>query len=69
MSFLASGNFGDGKFTYQDKTYAFDIGGLGVGGFGMSRVLATGTVYNLSSGNGAGKSSHGSGGMISLRAA
>jgi hypothetical protein len=29
------------------RKYDFTVGGLGVGGFGISKMVATGTVYNL----------------------
>jgi hypothetical protein len=48
VAFIFSGNLGSGKLHYQGKTYEFDIGGLGVGGFGVSKIEATGTIYNLS---------------------
>ncbi len=47
VAFILSGNVGGGKLHYQGKTYPFSIGGLGVGGFGVSSIEATGTVYNL----------------------
>jgi len=47
VAFIFSGNVGGGKLHYQGKTYPFSIGGLGVGGFGISSINATGTVYNL----------------------
>ncbi len=47
VAFIGSGNLGGGKLTFNGKTYNFTIGGLGIGGFGVSRIKATGTVYNL----------------------
>ena len=47
IAFIGSGNLGGGKLTYQGKTYDFTIGGLGIGGFGISKIEATGDVYNL----------------------
>jgi hypothetical protein len=47
VAFIVSGNVGGGKLHYQGKTYPFSIGGLGIGGFGISSIDATGTVYNL----------------------
>ena len=47
VAFIFSGNVGGGKLHYNGKTYPFSIGGLGVGGFGVSSIDATGTVYNL----------------------
>lgn len=47
VAFIFSGNVGGGKLHYKGKTYPFSIGGLGVGGFGVSSIDATGEVYNL----------------------
>ncbi len=47
IAFLYSGNLGGGRLHYQGKTYEFTIGGLGVGGIGVSKIEATGEVYNL----------------------
>ena len=47
VAFIFSGNVGGGKLHYKGKTYPFSIGGLGVGGFGVSSIEATGEVYNL----------------------
>ncbi len=47
VAFIFSGNVGGGKLHYNGKTYPFSIGGLGVGGFGVSSIDATGEVYNL----------------------
>jgi hypothetical protein len=49
VAFLLSGNIGSGRIAFQGRTYSFSIGGLGVGGIGVSRLEATGTVYNLGS--------------------
>lgn len=49
IAFIFSGNVGGGKLNYGGKTYLFTIGGLGVGGFGISEINATGVVYNLNS--------------------
>ena len=49
VAFYASGNLGGGTLRFQNKDYPFTIGGLGVGGFGISKIEATGTVYNLKS--------------------
>lgn len=48
-AFIGSGSGGDGTLTYRGRAYAFDIGGLGVGGIGASTIDATGEVYNLKS--------------------
>ena len=49
IAFIGSGNLGGGKLTYEGKTYSFTIGGLGIGGFGISTIEASGEVYNLAS--------------------
>jgi hypothetical protein len=48
VAFLFSGNLGDGRLSYKGETRRFSIGGLGVGGIGLSRMEAVGEVYNLS---------------------
>ncbi|HXU87979.1 MAG TPA: DUF1134 domain-containing protein [Methylomirabilota bacterium] len=40
-------NWGDGKLLYQGKEYPFSISGLSVVDVGISKVTATGDVYNL----------------------
>ena len=47
VAFLGSGNLGGGTLTFQGRNYPFTIGGLGVGGIGVSSIKATGTVYGL----------------------
>jgi hypothetical protein len=47
VAFIFSGNVGGGKLHYKGKTYPFTIGGLGVGGIGVSSIEATGEVYDL----------------------
>ena len=47
LAFIGSGNLGGGRLQYQGNTYKFTVGGLGIGGFGVSKITATGTVYNL----------------------
>jgi len=47
LAFIGSGNLGGGQLQFQGKTYKFKVGGLGIGGFGVSKMTATGTVYNL----------------------
>ncbi|WP_395018628.1 hypothetical protein [Dongia sp.] len=49
IAFMGSANLGGGKLNFGGKTYPFTIGGLGIGGFGFSKIEATGTVYNLKS--------------------
>jgi hypothetical protein len=47
IAFIGSGNLGGGTLFYGGKQYDFAVGGLGVGGIGVSRMTATGVVYNL----------------------
>ena len=47
VAFIGSGGIGGGTLHYHGRSYRFSIGGLGIGGFGVSRMQATGTVYNL----------------------
>ena len=47
VAWIFSGNVGGGTLRYGGNTYPFSIGGLGVGGFGISKIEATGEVYNL----------------------
>jgi len=47
IAFIGSGNLGGGTLIVGGQKYSFSIGGLGVGGFGVSRMEAYGNVYNL----------------------
>jgi hypothetical protein len=47
VAFIGSGALGGGTLHYRGRSYHFTIGGLGVGGFGISKMEATGEVYNL----------------------
>ncbi|WP_162917488.1 hypothetical protein [Dongia deserti] len=47
IAFIGSGNLGGGTLVAGGSKYGFTVGGLGVGGFGVSKMEATGTVYNL----------------------
>jgi len=47
VAFIGSGNVGSGTLHYQGRSYRFSVGGLGVGGFGFSKMEAWGDVYNL----------------------
>ncbi len=47
IAFIGSGNLGGGTLLAGGRKYDFTIGGLGVGGIGISRMTARGTVYNL----------------------
>ena len=46
-AYLGSGNAGSGVLYYQGSRYPFSVGGLGVGGIGVSKIEATGEVYGL----------------------
>ena len=48
IAFIGSGNVGGGTLHYEGKSYDFEVGGLGIGGIGVSKFEAKGTVYNLS---------------------
>ncbi len=47
VAFIASGALGGGKLTYGGRSYPITVGGLGIGGFGASRLTASGAVYGL----------------------
>src|SRR5262245_57918292 len=47
LAWIGSGNLGGGTLKFGGKSYEFTIGGLGIGGFGISKITATGEVYNL----------------------
>lgn len=47
FGFLVGGSTGGGTLYYKGKSYPFKIGGLSVGNIGVSKVKATGTVYNM----------------------
>lgn len=49
LSFLVSGHTGGGVLHYGGRDYPFSIGGLGVGGIGVTKLTAKGEVYNLTS--------------------
>ena len=40
-------SWGDGKLTFQGKDHVFDVKGLSVIDLGVSKVTATGEVFNL----------------------
>jgi hypothetical protein len=46
-AYIGSGSAGTGVLTFRGKDYPFQVGGLGVGGIGLSTIDATGQVYNL----------------------
>ena len=47
VAFIGSGGIGGGTLHFRGRNYPFSIGGLGIGGFGISKMEATGDVYNL----------------------
>lgn len=47
VAFIGSGNVGGGTLNFRGKSYRFTVGGLGIGGFGVSKMEAYGDVYNL----------------------
>jgi hypothetical protein len=47
VAFIGSGTSGGGTLRFGGRNYPFKLGGLGIGGIGVSRIDATGTVYNL----------------------
>jgi hypothetical protein len=46
-AYIGSGSAGTGTLFYRGVQYPFEVGGVGVGGFGLSTINATGEVYNL----------------------
>ena len=47
IAFIGSAALGGGTVTYRGRSYGFNVAGLGVGGFGASRLDAVGDVYGL----------------------
>jgi hypothetical protein len=47
IAFIGSGNLGGGTLIFKGEKYGFSVGGLGIGGIGISRMQAHGAVYNL----------------------
>jgi hypothetical protein len=47
MALLVSGSLGGGVLHYQGQSHDFKIGGLGIGGIGISEIKAKGEVYSL----------------------
>ena len=46
-AYLGSGSAGNGVLRYKGDSYPFSVGGLGVGGIGLSKIEAKGEVYGL----------------------
>jgi hypothetical protein len=47
IAWIGSANLGGGTLQYGGRSWRFTIGGLGIGGFGISEITATGEVYNM----------------------
>jgi hypothetical protein len=47
IAFIGSGEMGGGTLYFQGRSYPFKLGGLGIGGIGISTIDADGWVYNL----------------------
>jgi hypothetical protein len=48
FALIVGGSVGGGKLKFKGKTHDFTIGGVSVGGdVGMTKISATGEVYNL----------------------
>ena len=47
VAFIGSGAVGGGTLHFRGRSYPFKLGGLGIGGIGVSTLDATGNVYNL----------------------
>lgn len=46
-AYIGSGSGGGGVLFFRGREYPFEVGGVGVGGIGLSTIEATGEVYNL----------------------
>ena len=47
IAFIGSGSTGGGTMYFHGRSYPFKLGGLGIGGIGISTIDAAGSVYNL----------------------
>ena len=47
VAYIGSAGGGSGTLTFQGQSYPFSVGGLGVGGIGVSTIDAKGEVYSL----------------------
>lgn len=45
--FILSATGGKGTLTFKGRTYVFKVGGMGLGGLGVSKVTAAGEVFGL----------------------
>ena len=48
-AYIGSGSGGSGTLYFNGVEYPFTVGGVGVGGIGLSTIDASGDVYNLTS--------------------
>jgi len=46
-AYIGSGSGGAGSLLFRGAQYEFKVGGVGIGGIGLSTIEATGEVYNL----------------------
>ena len=46
-AYIGSGSAGSGTLSYRGKEHPFKVGGVGIGGIGLSTIDAQGEVYNL----------------------
>ena len=46
-AYIGSGSAGKGVLVFRGKQYPFQVGGVGIGGIGLSTIDAAGEVYNL----------------------
>ncbi|MEW6269492.1 MAG: hypothetical protein AB1689_09380 [Thermodesulfobacteriota bacterium] len=46
-AYIGSGSTGSGVLYYKGREYPFSVGGLGIGGIGVSTIEAEGEVYQL----------------------
>jgi hypothetical protein len=47
VAFIGSGAVGGGTLYFRGRSYPFKLGGLGIGGIGISTLDGAGGVYNL----------------------
>jgi hypothetical protein len=47
VALIGSGALGGGTLYFHGRSYPFKLGGLGIGGIGISTLDAVGSVYNL----------------------
>ncbi len=48
-AYIGSGSAGSGTLYYRGRAYPFSVGGVGVGGIGVSTLEANGEIYKLNS--------------------